>query len=148
MKRGFTMIELIFVIVILGILAAVAIPKLAATRTDAQITKGRADVKTMEKEIQGYVLATGQVDNNLSNMSQAIKKYEGENEAVINTNAKGAKVMGCVDLNISENDTTHDINLTVSKDTNNDIICQGIQKGVFGKEDELKFSLKGKRVNY
>jgi prepilin-type N-terminal cleavage/methylation domain-containing protein len=35
-KTAFTMIELIFVIVILGILAAVAIPKMAATRDDAQ----------------------------------------------------------------------------------------------------------------
>ena len=40
MKKGFTMIELIFVIVILGILASVAIPRLAATREDAEISTG------------------------------------------------------------------------------------------------------------
>ena len=36
MKNGFTMIELIFIIVILGILAAVAIPKLAAVKEEAK----------------------------------------------------------------------------------------------------------------
>ena len=50
-KNAFTMIELVFVIVILGILAAVAIPKFAATRTDAQISKGRADVASIRSAI-------------------------------------------------------------------------------------------------
>ena len=52
MKRSaFTMIELVFVIVVLGILAAIAIPKLAATRDDAEIAKGRSDVAAIRAAI-------------------------------------------------------------------------------------------------
>ena len=50
-KNAFTMIELVFVIVILGILASVAIPKFSATRLDAQIAKGRADVSSIRSAI-------------------------------------------------------------------------------------------------
>ena len=50
-KYAFTMIELVFVIVVLGILAAIAIPKFAATRTDAQISKGRADIASIRSAI-------------------------------------------------------------------------------------------------
>lgn len=50
-KKAFTMIELVFVIVVLGILAAVAIPKFAATRTDAEITKGRSDIASIRAAI-------------------------------------------------------------------------------------------------
>ena len=39
MQKAFTMIELIFAIMIIGILAAVAVPKLAATRSDAEGTR-------------------------------------------------------------------------------------------------------------
>ncbi len=50
-RRAFTMIELIFVIVILGILASVAISKLALTRDDAIITKGRSQVSAIRNAI-------------------------------------------------------------------------------------------------
>ncbi|QOP45018.1 type II secretion system protein [Sulfurimonas paralvinellae] len=51
LHSAFTMIELVFVIVVLGILAAIAIPKFAATRTDAQISKGRADIASIRSAI-------------------------------------------------------------------------------------------------
>ncbi|ASM38902.1 MAG: prepilin-type N-terminal cleavage/methylation domain-containing protein [Campylobacter sputorum] len=48
MKKGFSLIELIFVIVILGILAGVAVPRLTATRDDAQIAKLKSDVAAIQ----------------------------------------------------------------------------------------------------
>ncbi len=54
MKKGFTMIELIFVIVILGILAAVAIPKLAATRNDAKAASIKTDIGTAEQAVPAW----------------------------------------------------------------------------------------------
>ena len=59
MKSAFTMIELIFVIVILGILAAVAIPKFAATRDDATTAALATQVKEAMEEFIGYYTAQG-----------------------------------------------------------------------------------------
>jgi len=49
--KAFTMIELIFVIVVLGILASIAIPKFAATRDDAHIAKARATIAAIRSGI-------------------------------------------------------------------------------------------------
>jgi general secretion pathway protein G len=51
MKPAFTLVELVFVIVILGILASVAIPRMTATRTDGIVTKGRSEVASIRSAI-------------------------------------------------------------------------------------------------
>ena len=60
MKKGFTMIELIFVIVILGILASVAIPRLAGTRTDAEISATVANLRTLLNDAASYYAVKGE----------------------------------------------------------------------------------------
>jgi len=51
MKNAYTIIELIFVIVIIGILAAVAIPKLGGTADLAYMVKGKSTLNTVRAAI-------------------------------------------------------------------------------------------------
>lgn len=60
-SRAFTMVELIFVIVILGILSAVAVPKINASRDDARFAVLTTSFKQAADEIQAYVAANGVV---------------------------------------------------------------------------------------
>ena len=50
-KDAFTMIELIFVIVILGVLASIAIPKLGSVKITAGIAMARSDLAAIRSSI-------------------------------------------------------------------------------------------------
>ena len=67
--KAFTMIELIFVIVILGILAAVAIPRLAATRDDAEIVKVATNITTLVQDVGGYYMSQAKFASDISAMT-------------------------------------------------------------------------------
>lgn len=51
MTKAFTMIELIYVIVVLGILGTIALPKFAGIRDQADIANGRAQIATIRTAI-------------------------------------------------------------------------------------------------
>lgn len=57
--KGFTMIELMVVIVILGILAAIIAPRLVGRTDEARITKARVDITNLETALKLYKLDNG-----------------------------------------------------------------------------------------
>jgi prepilin-type N-terminal cleavage/methylation domain-containing protein len=52
MKRSFTLIELIFVIVIIGLLASVAVPKFMQTKTSASANSAKSVVSSIRTTIE------------------------------------------------------------------------------------------------
>ena len=85
-RHAFTMIELVFVIVVLGILAGVAVPKLAATRDDAEIAKIRSDVASIRSAIvserqirllRGEVQYISALDQGVASNTDKVALFDG-----------------------------------------------------------------------
>lgn len=108
MKKAFSMIELIFVIVILGALAAVAIPKLNATRDDAVIAKSAQNLATLIGELASYYTAQSKFNDDINKMtSQRLKDNKYFNIEKYN----------CLEISVDEY-------YIVVKNISTDILCK------------------------
>lgn len=66
--ESFTMIELVFIIVILGVLASIAIPRLATSREDAIAVAFKSDIGTILQAVPALYLSLGE---NFTDIRQA-----------------------------------------------------------------------------
>ena len=143
MKRsGFTMIELIFVIVILGILASVAIPKLAATREDAKISKIDQNVATLVADAAAFYTSQGlanwknnktvaDVTNVPLSTSATAMADASTSKIAPNTGSTDFYINADKDHNCLKVTTTPDGNMTIAKGTDTSgTVCAQVQKDV------------------
>jgi general secretion pathway protein G len=61
-KLAFSLMELIFIIVVMGIIASVALPKLMETKTSAVVSAIKQDISTVTTSVLSYYLVNGKID--------------------------------------------------------------------------------------
>ena len=110
MKGAFSLLELIFVIVILGIIASFAVPKFLDTKDRATASAIKRDVDTAINSIQAYYM----LNQTINAISDAVSV--NTTNWILNPNTKLSDKSGCLTLEIvtSSNVKTLQLNLTTS----------------------------------
>ncbi len=65
-QKGFTLVELMVVIAIIGTLAAIAVPVFASYRERAKMAKAKVEIRTIEKEIQAFFISNNRFPTDLT----------------------------------------------------------------------------------
>jgi general secretion pathway protein G len=76
--RGFTLIEIMVVVVILGILAAVIVPKLTGKPDEARAVKAQADIRQLESALEMYKLDNFYYPSTQQGLEALVTKPSGD----------------------------------------------------------------------
>jgi general secretion pathway protein G len=75
-NRGFTLIELMVVIVILGILATLIVPNIMDAPDDAKIAKAKVDISAIETALKMYKLQNGNYPSTEQGLMALVERPE------------------------------------------------------------------------
>lgn len=67
-KSGFTLIEIILVVVIIGILASIAVPRMGGRTEQAKISKAKQTINTLSMAVQEYEMMNGNYPSSLDGL--------------------------------------------------------------------------------
>ena len=84
MKAGFTIIELVFIIVIIGILASISIGKLSATRDDAKLSADVSNMNICIIDVGSRYAATKTIDLNITSCNNVYCYTIDLNDTIMN----------------------------------------------------------------
>ena len=79
-QRGFTLIEIMVVVVILGILASVVVPRIMDRPDTARITKARLDIQALENVLNQYRLDNFVYPSTEQGLEALVEKPSGDPE--------------------------------------------------------------------
>ena len=77
LQRGFTLIEILVVVVIMGILAALLVPKLMWRDDDARITAARQDISSLMQALKLYKLDNQRYPTTEQGLQALVQKPQG-----------------------------------------------------------------------
>lgn len=77
-NKGFTIIEILVVIVILGILGTLLVPKIMNKPDEARVTKAKMDIKAIQSALKIYKLENGIYPTTEQGLDALIKKTDIE----------------------------------------------------------------------
>jgi len=125
MKKAFSLLELIFAIVVIGIIASFAVPKYIDTRDNALATTVKRDLITVITSLQSYYLINQNIDKITDSVSINKSNWIIEDKKIV-FNDKNEE---CLSLELKES------SIIIQIEPSRGSVCKILDK--MGVEDEV-----------